>query len=111
MKTIAVYGSLKRGKYNHSCLEGCEMVAQGKVKGTMYAVSSYPALVPEGDKEYDVEVYEVPTDTYNAIVGMELGAGYCLSTIDIGGYEATIFYASTALAERCKESKPIIDSY
>lgn len=116
MKYIAVYGSLKKGKYNHSILSDSKFMGDTTVKGTLYRVSSYPALVNEGDTEYDAEVYQVNDDVYNSIRNMELGAGYkeveCLCYIgDVVYVEAVVYYADTRLAESCKENKEIISSY
>ena len=97
MKKIAVYGSLKKGFYNYRENMG-EPIAHGTVRGSMYLASSYPHLYreevsePEHVREHAVEVYEVADDTYAGIEGMELGAGYQVTPIDIGGHECIIFY-------------------
>ena len=112
MKTIAVYGSLKAGKYNHPILRECKMLGTTKVKGTLYRVGSYPAIIEEGDNLYDAEVYEVPDNIYNAVRSMELGAGYKEVEINVGELgTAVVYYADTALEERCKERYEVISSY
>ena len=117
MKTIAVYGSLKKGKYNHLMIEDCVKVGDIKVRGTMYLVSSYPALIEEGDNEYDAEVYEVPEDIYHSVRGMELGAGYkelevtCLLTGTLLTIDAIVYYADTYLEQRCKDRYKVISLY
>lgn len=77
MFKIAVYGSLKKGKYNHPMIENAEFVGDDKVKGYMTLVYSYPQimLTEEGD-EHDIEVYLVDEMTYNHCHQMEIGAGY-----------------------------------
>lgn len=107
MKTIAVYGSLKKGKYNHPLIEGCEHVDNIRVKGTMYRVSSYPALVDEGENYYDAEVYEIPDSIYQQVRGMELGAGYKEDARE----GAIVYYADERLAEYCKENLEVIEEY
>jgi len=117
MTTIAVYGSLKKGKYNHSILEDQKFVGTTTVKGTLYRVSSYPALVEGGDTEYPSEVYEVEDEMYERIKKMELGAGYkevevacnILETLEV--VPAIVYYADTLLAERCKEHYEVISEY
>lgn len=111
---VGVYGSLKKGKYNHSALEDCELVGTTKVKGTLYAVSSYPALLDEGDNFYDLEVYKI-TDPilYQRIQRMEIGAGYIekeVTSPDIDGVYI-VYFAGDRLAQYLKEKKSIIESY
>lgn len=107
MKTIAVYGSLKNGKYNHSILEGSKYLGSTKVTGTLYRVSSYPALIEEGNNEYDAEVYEVSDDVFYYIHSMELGAGY--KEVIINGN--IVYYADEALKQRCINQYEVIESY
>lgn len=117
MKTIAVYGSLKKGRYNHSFLSEMKMIGTTTVKGTLYRVSSYPALVDEGENEYDAEVYEVDDYIYERIKRMEIGAGYketlvrcnILESLDV--VDAIVYYADERLAEYCKKNLEIIESY
>ena len=117
MKTIAVYGSLKAGRYNHGILKGSFYLGTTKVRGTLYLVSSYPALIEEGDNEYDAEVYEVPEDIYHSVRGMELGAGYkelevtCLLTGTLLTIDAIVYYADTYLEQRCKDRYKVISLY
>lgn len=106
-KTIAVYGSLKKGKYNHVILSDQEFLGNTKLKGTLYRVSSYPALLDEGDKEYDAEIYRVSDRVYQSIRAMELGAGYKESEVDGN----IVYYADTGLAELCKSRLEEIDTY
>ena len=111
---VGVYGSLKKGKYNHSALKDCELVGTTKVKGTLYAVSSYPALLDEGDNFYDLEVYKI-TDPilYQRIQRMEIGAGYIekeVTSPDISG-EYIVYFAGDSLSEYLKKNKQIINSY
>lgn len=103
MHTITVYGSLKAGKYNHYVIGDSKYIGKTKVKGTLYAVSSYPALLEEGDNEYDAEVYEVDDAVFNRVYNMEIGSGYKL--VD------TVLYADKELAEYCKEHRQVIETY
>lgn len=107
MKTIAVYGSLKAGKYNHGILEDSLYLDTTKVSGTLYRVSSYPALVDEGDNLYDAEIYEVSDNVYEWIAGMERGAGY--KEVNVDGH--IVYYAGDSLKNRCKENYEIISEY
>lgn len=117
MNTIVVYGSLKRGKYNHPLLDGSKYLGETTVTGTMYLISSYPALVDEGDTVYPAEIYQVSDSIYEAIDGMEIGAGYKRMTATIKGEDgqeinnATIYFADDELVEYCKKNKEVIKSY
>lgn len=47
MKNVFVYGSLKKGYWNHRCMEmaGGKLIDNGKLKGAcLYAYASFPAL-------------------------------------------------------------------
>lgn len=122
-KVIAVYGSLKMGRYNHPLIQGSQFLGESKIKGTMYSLGSYPALVEEGNKEYTVELYQVPTMTHERVRNMELGAGYKEKELEFEhaeNYEfskkllktkAVIYYADDFLAEYCKGGKEVIDNY
>ncbi len=111
MKKIAVYGSLKRGRYNHSLLEDSKFIGETTVKGTLYSMGSYPALC-DGDTEYLAEVYEVDEGTYHSIRGMELGAGYkeviCECYLgDEQFVDAIVYYADVHLEDYCSKKEPI----
>lgn len=103
MHQITVYGSLKAGRYNHRIIEDSYYIGKTTVKGTLYAVSSYPALIEEGDNEYEAEIYEVSDDVFNRVNRMELGAGYKL----VDG----VYYADNELSQYCKDNCKQIDSY
>ena len=104
---IAVYGSLKRGKYNHAILSDQKFLGDTTVIGTLYSVGAYPALVDEGDNVYPAEIYEVSPEVYSAIRGMELGAGYVEKVVDGN----IVYYAGEYLAQRCKNNLKVIESY
>ena len=88
---VAVYGSLKKGRYNHGMLKDSKFIGDTEVIGTLYKVSSYPVLL-DGDTEYAAEVYEVEDDVYEPIESMELGAGYEVRKMDTEYGEAVCFY-------------------
>lgn len=106
-KRIAVYGSLKKGKHNHDLLKDQEFVGNTVVRGTLYRVSSYPALTDEGDNQYDAEIYNVSDEVYGYIRSMELGAGY--KEVEVDG--CIVYYADDWLKQRCRESYELIDLY
>jgi gamma-glutamylcyclotransferase (GGCT)/AIG2-like uncharacterized protein YtfP len=111
MNKVAVYGSLKKGKYNHPLIENCKFLGEAEVSGTLYRVSSYPALVQEGDARYPVEVYELDDRTYQAVKGMEVSAGYYEGTIEFNGEDVIVYYADNDLREYCENNCEVISVY
>ena len=115
LKTVAVYGSLKKGKYNHGGIENCKHVGNSTIVGTMYAVSSYPALLTTGEDVHDVELYELPPEEYFSINRMEIGAGYVEleREFEVNGetVKALVYFAGERLESYCKQTKEVISSY
>lgn len=60
---IFVYGSLKKGFYNHSLIEPFEKIADGTINGKMYSLGAFPAIVLTNDPNELIhgEVYDVNT--------------------------------------------------
>lgn len=61
MKKLFVYGTLMRGERNHSRLEGCRFVGEGKT-GSHYELldnGDFPAIRP-GTNRIHGEIYAVP---------------------------------------------------
>lgn len=80
-KTIFVYGTLKRGFYNHDYM----MKGKSKFIGTARTANlamvsaaggSYPIAYPEKGSSIVGEVFTVDDKVFNRLEGMELGAGY-----------------------------------
>jgi hypothetical protein len=103
-KKVAVYGSLKKGHYNHHWLEHCPLVRTGKIKGTMYSMGSYPMLMEEGNDEHDIEVYDVDEETFESIEQMEIGAGYKEKVVD----GAIVFFGAD---DEYVKNKKVISKY
>lgn len=106
MERIAVYGTLKKGFYNHRWLgENPKFLGTDTVSGSMYMRhESYPVLVidgylPQGNYHgsefnriaHEIEVYEVSDERYRAVAGMEMGAGYDVTNIQTKYGTASIF--------------------
>lgn len=107
MKTIVVYGSLKKGKYNHTILKDQVFVGNTTVIGTLYSVSTYPALLDEGDNEYPAEIYQVDDEIYQWVHDMEIGAGY----VEKETPDGIVYYAGEDLAEYCRNNRQVINGY
>ena len=86
---LAVYGSLKKNRYNHSMINHCKFIESGVTKGTMYSRGAYPMLMPKGEDIHKIEIYDIDLTTYVNIYEMEIGAGYYEAKLDDGTY---IFY-------------------
>lgn len=76
---LAVYGSLKRGRYNHGILAGdpeVRFLGHTRLTGDMYLFSAGYPLLFEGENDVDAEVYEVPLPTFLRVYLMEANALY-----------------------------------
>ena len=92
---LFVYGTLKKGFYNHSWLRNSSYLGDYSIPGfTLYDTGyGYPAAVRK-EKSYIMgETYEVDEYTYRAIQRMEIGASYQEETID--GYSIFTFTKDT----------------
>lgn len=116
MKRIAVYGSLKRGKYNHR--ESMKFIGESTIRGSMFLCYSYPHLYPEDRSlpehviEYPVELFEVDDEMFQSLDRMEQGAGYTghlltFKTVD-GEVEALLWFKD---GHGKDSSLPYITSY
>jgi len=113
---LAVFGSLKKGFFNHGILKDCPKVDEGTVRGAMYLCYSYPHLYREEAKldpalyrDHGVEIYEVPQNTFQRIEAMERGAGYNTHIKVINGQPAYIFFTDDNA--RSHEHLPWLESF
>lgn len=92
MKTIAVYGSLKKGLGNDWGTRDGNFLGTTITNGEMYSLGAYPVLIETGTKEYEIEIYEITDLMYEQIYRMEIGAGYIAKEIKTQKGIAIIFY-------------------
>ncbi len=113
MHLVAVYGSLKKGFYNHRGLgDDKEFLGGMAVDGVMYSNGSYPKLYkPDSEckcqasdfacdssfcmnkaRVHDIEVYRINARRFESITSMEVGAGYTPEQIETPWGPATIYY-------------------
>jgi len=98
---IAVYGSLRKGEYNHSrgFANGATHVIDGHIEGAeLVGGNAYPWVVP-GNGRVLVEVYDIDDTTFEWIEAMERGAGYerrpvyvISSAFGGAGYDAEAYF-------------------
>ncbi len=96
MTRVFIYGSLKKGFYNH---QRCNMDKAQFIINTvihnakLFSLGSYPAVILDGE-EADIvygEIYDIPDDVFKPIQQMEIGAGYSQRTISINDENVEIF--------------------
>ena len=93
---LAVYGTLKKDYIYHYLLDGTKFIGKDKVKGQMYLIKGigYPFLM-EGNKDIDVEIYEVQKERMEIITQMEENVGYKGKMTKLeSGKEAMVFWSS-----------------
>lgn len=73
---VFVYGSLKKGFYNHSLIAPFEQVAKGTINGKMYSLGAFPAIVLSDNPEELVhgEIYNV--NTPSGLASLDMLEGY-----------------------------------
>lgn len=98
-KYIFVYGSLKKGHYNHRLLENSKLIQNYELKDyALYSLGFFPAIKKQKGATVKGEIYEVDNETKYVIDRMELGAGYKIEklklnnkTIEFYVYNDTLF--------------------
>lgn len=100
MSKVFIYGSLKKGFFNHARFDfdkKTKFLGNAILKGAkMYDLGSYPCIVLTSNKTDVVhgELYEyLDSECEEKIKNMELGAGYTEVEVDISGekYKTFIF--------------------
>ena len=97
MKNVFVYGSLKKGLFNHSLISENprnRFIRKGFVYGySLYVLHSYPAIKPASstNKIY-VELYNLTDEVFDFIDRMERNAGYTpVEVVDDEGKSGIIY--------------------
>jgi gamma-glutamylcyclotransferase (GGCT)/AIG2-like uncharacterized protein YtfP len=68
---LFVYGTLRRGGSNHARLEGCRFRRPATVRGSLYDLGAYPALVLGTAGEVQGEIWCCPPETLLALDAYE----------------------------------------
>jgi len=112
-KLIVVYGSLKKGFYNHDMLEGEAFLGEDFIYRAMQLApcDKYPYLFEgyNGElREHKIEIYRVSKNTYEYIKNMEIIAGYYEGIVRTNFGDAIIYYADPKLHDT---QKPYVEQF
>lgn len=109
MKNMFVYGSLKKGFFNHSLIEENprnRFIRKGFIKGyNLYLLWSYPGVKPSSSSEDKVfvELYSLTDEVFEKIDKMEQKANYTsIKVIDDGGKEGILYIYNGKFKEKNK---------
>lgn len=98
---LFAYGTLRSDSPGR-LLDGCARVGTGVVRGTLYDVGSYPALLLSGDDPVGGEIWRCPThrladlDRYEGTAeGLFRRVG-----VQVGDYPCWVYVAGPALGPR-----------
>ena len=83
---VMVYGTLKRGFYNHNWMEENTYLGKVVLRGyKMYTNEHYTAIVKGGNQDDEIigELYEINSDVFDSIAAMEFRAGYHINEIGL----------------------------
>jgi gamma-glutamylcyclotransferase (GGCT)/AIG2-like uncharacterized protein YtfP len=82
-----IYGTLRRGQYNHKRFKGLSghYKCDGVIRGyQLKPLGDYPAIVPsEGNEIVVGEIYELPESLHRVILRMEQNAGYLYRPVSV----------------------------
>lgn len=108
---VFVYGTLKRGYWNHRLLEKSKFVGEGTISGyELYDLGSYPGIIPgEKKDEVDGELYEIDNETLIRLDRLE-GEGFLYLRkeveVDINGHmEKVLIYVYNRKVKGAKKLK------
>lgn len=87
LTTIFVYGSLKRGYWNHDRCDLDKATYLGKAltvgRFDLYDLGAFPGITVGDTSQVAGEVYQVDRATFIPIDSMERGAGYQLTPVRV----------------------------
>lgn len=98
MNLIAVYGSLKKGFFNHTLLGHSYLVNTGSLKGfKLYSLGSYPCIYPSDDDTDTVlvEIYNVTNKILDELNRMETSARYYPKIVKVKDYNVLVWVYNT----------------
>lgn len=96
---LFVYGTLRSGGDADGLLDACERVGQGVVRGTLYNVGPYPALLLSGDDEVPGDIWRCPVERLQALdayEGVDEGL-FRRAGVQVGGHACWVYVAGPRL--------------
>ena len=101
---LFVYGTLKSAKSGEpaTILAGCTLVGTGSVRGTMYHVGDFPALLLGGAQTVQGEIWRCPADLLKELdeyEGVSRGL-FRRAAVEVDGYPCWIYLAGPRLGPR-----------
>ncbi|HUE95594.1 MAG TPA: gamma-glutamylcyclotransferase family protein [Longimicrobiaceae bacterium] len=110
MERLFVYGTLRRGGGMHSLLDGCRLHAEATVRGSLFDLGTYPALVLDDRGTVHGEVWECPRETLLRLDSYEgVGEGlFRRVRIEVGSVPCWTYIAGPRLRSRIA-SAPTLD--
>ena len=103
---VAVYGTLKHGRYNNVLLSRSEILSVERLKGwEMYDLGAYPAVKPSDSTEctIHVEIYEVDKEVLKNIDRLEgFPRFYNRKLVETSVGEAYIYFLDRRLPQHMK---------
>lgn len=87
MKNMFVYGSLKKGCFNHSLIRDNsrnKLIRKGFISGyKMYLLWSYPGIKPSlSEDQISIELYSLSDEVFEQIDKMEQSANYTPTEVE-----------------------------
>ena len=99
---LFTYGTLTSGDAANRLLQGCERVGQGVVRGTLYDLGDYPALLLGGDDSVPGVVWRCPADRLPELdryEGTDDGL-FRRVGVEVDGYACWVYVAGPGLGHR-----------
>ncbi len=96
---LFAYGTLRDGG---PVLEGCERVGTGEVRGTLYDLGDYPALLLSGEDRVSGVIWRCPVDRLPELdryEGVEDGL-FRRAGVEVGDYACWVYLAGPRLGAR-----------
>lgn len=96
---LFVYGTLKSGGAAEQLLHGCQRVATGRVRGTLYDLGEFPALLLRGQDPVPGEVWRCPAERLQELDRYErVESGlFRRAAVQVGDYACWVYVAGPRL--------------
>lgn len=99
---LFTYGTLRSGRNGAALLHGCDRVGEGVVRGTLYDLGDFPALLLSGEDEVRGEIWRCPAELLaelDAYEGVDEGL-FRRVAVRVDGRACWIYVAGPRLGPR-----------